>query len=219
MVDAPTWQALLAVEGLKHGEAKESCPVTPAPDDCVEAVQLFVTPPIWAMIEIQLWSSARPGEVCAIRTCDIHQQHPKIPKAVAGLCWIYIPPTHKTEHHGKERFVLLGPQAQRILEPWLRPDMPEACLFSPAEGRAWFQAKRRANRKTPMTPSQRGRTKEPNPERAPGNNPATSYRKGVCSASLPVFYATGLQTTLLSAVRPSRFQASLRWHTLRCFVG
>jgi hypothetical protein len=107
--------------------------------------------------------------VCSMRTCDIHQHHARIPKEVAGLCWIYIPDSHKTEDHGKDRTVLLGPQAQEILEPWLRPDAPEAFLFSPAEARAWFDARRRANRKTPMTPSQRKRTRKANPKRAPGD--------------------------------------------------
>jgi len=118
-------------------------------------------------------SSARPGDVCIMCTCDIHQHHPKIPKQLAGLCWVYIPYTHKTEHHGKERMVLLGPQAQKILEPWLRPDAPEAYLFSPAEARAWFDAKRRANRKTPVQRSRLHPTRKPNPQRAPG----THYRE------------------------------------------
>ena len=57
MVEAATWQALLAVEGLKRGEAEEGEPVKPVPDNDVEAIKPFVTPPIWAMIELQNWSS------------------------------------------------------------------------------------------------------------------------------------------------------------------
>ncbi|MDB5312942.1 MAG: serine/threonine protein kinase [Gemmataceae bacterium] len=50
--------------------------------------------------------------------------------------------------------VYLGPRAQTILRPFLRPDAPEKFLFSPAEAMAEFLAAERAARKTRLTPAQ-----------------------------------------------------------------
>jgi len=90
------------------------------------------------MIDRQLWSGCRPGEICVMPTIDINTQ---------GPIWEYRPHSHKTEHHDKERVVYLGPHAPQILKPWLKTDL-HAYVFSPAEGRAWYQAQRAVNRKT-----------------------------------------------------------------------
>jgi len=39
-----------------------------------------------------------------MRACDID---------LSGETWGYRPASHKTEHHGKERIIFLGPQARR----------------------------------------------------------------------------------------------------------
>jgi hypothetical protein len=85
----------------------------------------------------------------------------------SGRVWIYTPKSHKTEHHGRERRIHLGPAAQEILRPWLRPELT-AYLFSPREAMDELQIGRRKARRTPLTPSQRNRKREPRPERAPG---------------------------------------------------
>ena len=50
-----TWRALCAVEGLRFGEAVETSRVRPAPEEHISAVEPFVTPQIWAMVNLQLW--------------------------------------------------------------------------------------------------------------------------------------------------------------------
>jgi hypothetical protein len=75
-----------------------------------------------------------------MRPCDIDR---------SGAVWIYTPPTHKTQHHGKARTILLGPRAKRILAPFLKDRLPQANLFSPAEAMAELHARRSVNRKTP----------------------------------------------------------------------
>jgi len=85
----------------------------------------------------------RPGEVAQMRTCDVFADDPELPAAVRGLCWVYRPESHKTEHHGRRRLILLGPHAQAILQPWLRPAEPERYLFSPTEAREWWLANHR----------------------------------------------------------------------------
>lgn len=158
-----TWRALCSVEGLRFGEAVETRPVKPAPEEHIGAVEPFVTPQIWAMVNLQLWTGCRPGEACAIQTIDIKMQ---------GQVWEYRPHSHKTEHHNKERVIFLGPHAQGIIKPWLRSDL-HAYLFSPREARAWHQAERAKNRKTPKSSNGGDHTRKKNPKRAPGDRYAT----------------------------------------------
>jgi len=94
-----------------------------------------------------------------MRTIDVTMQ---------GKVWEYRPHTHKGEHHGKERVVYLGPHAQEVVRPWLKSDL-YGHLFSPREGRAWYQALRAKNRKTSISPSHRERKRKPKPKRAPGD--------------------------------------------------
>lgn len=160
MVPETVWRALCAVEGLRVGEACETEPVRPVSEEQISALQPFVTPQIWAMVNLQLWSGCRPGEACVMRTVDINMQN---------SIWEYRPHTHKGEHHGKERVVYLGPHAQEIIKPWLKADL-HAYVFSPAESRAWHQARRAANRKTPQPRRQRGPRRKSLPKRMPGNH-------------------------------------------------
>lgn len=71
------------------------------------------------------------------------------------------PESHKTEHHDKDRLVFIGPRAQEIVREYLTMDL-QAFLFSPRDAKAEFQAERRRNRRTPLTPSQRARKPNPN---------------------------------------------------------
>jgi integrase len=102
LVPETVWRALCAVEGLKVGEAPETSKVRSVPEDHIKAIEPHVTPQIWAMVNLQLWSGCRPGEACLIRTIDINTQ---------GPIWEYQPQSHKTEHHSKERvnYVQLPP--------------------------------------------------------------------------------------------------------------
>ena len=160
LVPVSVWRALCAVEGLRVGEAIETQPVRPVLEEHVAAIKPFVTPQIWAMINLQLWTGCRPGEACLLRAIDINMQ---------GKVWEYRPHSHKGEHHNRERIVFLGPHAQEVIKPWLRSDL-HAYLFSPREARDWYQAERARNRKTPMPPSQRNRKPKRNPRRVPGNH-------------------------------------------------
>jgi integrase len=117
------------------------------------------------MIQLQLATGMRPGEVIRMRGCDLN---------MAGKVWEYTPETHKTQHHGKRRVIYIGPRGQQIIREFLKADL-SAYLFSPADARTEFDATRTASRKTPITPSQASRTKLPNPRKKPGE------RYTVCS--------------------------------------
>src|SRR5262249_17769482 len=100
LVTASVYHGLKAVSGLRKGrsEARESEPVKPVPEAFVQAVRPHVARQVWAMIQLQLFTGMRPGEVCQMRTCDVN---------TAGKVWTYIPQSHKTEHHGKGREIYL----------------------------------------------------------------------------------------------------------------
>jgi site-specific recombinase XerD len=151
---------LLAVSGLRRGRAdvRESEPVKPVPDAFVDAIRPHVSRQVWAMIQLQRLSGMRPQEVCLIRTCDMD---------TSGPVWVFTPVRHKTEHHGRERRIYLGPAAQEILRPWLRPELT-AFVFSPREAMDERRTEQRRRRTTPLTPSQRGRRRKAKPKRPPG---------------------------------------------------
>ncbi len=151
MVPEAVWRALCVLEGLRRGEALDRPPIRPVPEAHTKAVEKHVTPQIWAMIQFQLWTGCRPGEVCNIRSMDITKRED---------VWEYRPASHKTEHHGKERVVFLGPQARQVIRLWLKTDLA-AYLFSPREARAWFHQQRAKNRKTPAPKRRRPRRANP----------------------------------------------------------
>jgi hypothetical protein len=69
------------------------------------------------------------------------------------------------------------------LTPWLRPDEPAAFLFSPRLAVEERNAKRRAGRRPPLTPSQRARKRKANPKRAAGAcYRSSSYAQAVARA-------------------------------------
>lgn len=174
IVPPECYHRLLCVGGLKLGrtDAKEGEPVRPVPGVFIEAVKPHVWSPIRAMIDLQLLTAMRPGEACIMQGCDLE---------TSGRVWIYRPQRHKSEHHGHKREIYLGPQAQEIIKPFLRPDL-QAFLFSPADARAEHFRKLRANRQSPVQPSQVCRQKK-EPKKLPGDRyTVTSYRRAIARA-------------------------------------
>lgn len=116
LVPSNVWHGLEAVEPLKYGrtDAKETQDVEPAPAAHIEKVRPVVSAPVRAMIDLQLLTGMRPGEVRIMRGCDLD---------MVGVSWRYRPEHHKTEHHGKERCIVLGPLAIEIVRPFLVHDL------------------------------------------------------------------------------------------------
>ena len=165
--------ALQAVAGLRAGrtKAKESAPVKPVPDAWVQAVKPHLSRQVWGMIELQILTGMRPGEVMAMRGCDL---------STSGKVWEYVPESHKTEHHGHRRVIFIGPKAQDALRPFLKTDTT-AYLFSPADALAEFHARRRHNRQTPLTLTARKQKAEP--LKRPGERYTVySYRRAIVNA-------------------------------------
>ncbi len=167
------YESCRSVTGLRWGRsaARESAPVKPVDLQHVEAVKPFLSRQLAAMVDLQLATGMRPGEVVIMRMTDIDTSTPD--------AWQYRPHTHKTQHHGRARVVFLGPRAQALLTPFLTSD-PERYLFSPADAEADRNAARRQGRRSPMTPSQAARTPHADPARPPGEHyERTSYARAI----------------------------------------
>jgi integrase len=169
------YQALAAVPGLKRGrsEAAEPVPVAPVANNVIDATLPHLPAVVADMIRFQRLTGCRPGEVCILRPCDVD---------LTGEVWAYRPESHKTQHHGRDRVIFLGPKAQEVLRPYLLREKTDYC-FIPAESERKRHARQRAERKTPMTPSQARRRPKRHPKRSPGNRYATeSYNRAITRA-------------------------------------
>ena len=143
LIPGSVLHALQAVPGLRKGrsDAPEPEAVKPVSMEHVEAVKPFVSRQVWAMIQLQLHTAARAGEICRMRPCDVNRE---------GKVWVYRPREHKTAHHGHERKIFIGPRGQEILAPFLLRD-PQAYCFSPAEAETERRKRLHEQRTTPMS--------------------------------------------------------------------
>ena len=166
MIPPSVFEGLRAVAGLKRGRssAKELPSVKPVSEDHVKAVIVRANRFIGAMLELQMLTGMRSGEMVIMRTADINR---------SGSVWTYRPTKHKTEHHGHDRIVYLGVKARAVIAPFLRMD-PTAYIFSPADAEAERLEARAAARRTPLSC---------------GNRPGTN-RKARRSRPLGLCYTT-----------------------------
>lgn len=159
LVPPSAYHGLQAVASLKkdRSAARETLPVGPAPEEHIAAVLPLLPRQLQAMVNLQLLTGMRPGEVRLMRACDLDTR---------DKVWTYTPVSHKTEHFGRSRVVVLGPRAQAIIQPFFKADV-SAYLFSPKDAEADRSKERRRKRHTPMTPSQAARKPKRNRRRAP----------------------------------------------------
>jgi integrase len=174
MISPTVHHGLQAVAGLRRGrcDVRESEPVRPVPEVFVDAIKPFVSRQVWALVELARLTGMRPGEACAMRSGDLDR---------SGPVWVYTPGSHKTEHHGRERRIYLGPQAQAVAREWLRADL-SAYLYQPREAEAERRAEQRRRRRSPVQQSQQNRRKR-RPAKAPGDRyTPDSLRQAVVNA-------------------------------------
>lgn len=76
-----------------------------------------VTPVVAGMMQVQLLTGMRSGELCRLRPCDIDR---------SGNIWIYQPKAvdqnqydHKTAYLGTKKIITIGPKAQKVLVKYL----------------------------------------------------------------------------------------------------
>src|SRR5262249_49494143 len=112
--------------------------------------------------------------------------------------WRYRPTQHKNQHRGKRREIAIGPVAQEILRPFLRPST-EAYLFSPAETVAEW-------RKGLTKDSQGARKRKSARTRLAGTYyKVTAYytaiRRGCIRAGVPIFGPHRLRHSRATEIR------------------
>ena len=84
LVPPSVYHGLQAVAGLKRGRsgARESEPVRPIAEVWVRRTMEFLPPTVAAMVELQMLTGMRPGELCVVRPLDVDRR---------GKVWLYTP--------------------------------------------------------------------------------------------------------------------------------
>jgi integrase len=181
LVPPSVHQALATVEPLRRGRtrAREPKRVTPVAVEFVEAVKPHMSRQVRAVVDLQLLTGARPGELLRLRPADIEMD---------GDVWRYRLDDHKTAHAGRERTIYLGPRAQEVIRPFLAGRPLRSPLFSPAEAEAERRAAAHAARRTPMSCGNR-----------PGTNRVDAPRKQAGDAFTPASYARAIDAACQKA--------------------
>lgn len=203
LIPPSVFEAIRDVPWLRVGEtrARETTPVRPISDAIVEATIPFMPPTVADMIRLQRLTGMRPAEVCAMTTRALD---------TSGKAWHYKPAHHKTEIHGKERVIDLGPRAQEIVGRYLQPELDRP-LFSPRQAEDERRAIKRAKRKTRVQPSQMNRRKR-NRDGAPGDRyDSASYRRAVANACDLAFPHPEIAKVRASRRTPDQLAELRRW--------
>ncbi|MEM6256838.1 MAG: tyrosine-type recombinase/integrase [Planctomycetota bacterium] len=170
-------QALSTVAGMRYGQGgmRETTRVQPVEQEQINAVKPFVSRQVWTLIQLQLLTAARPGELLPLRPIDLD---------MSGDIWVHTPESHKTAHHGHSRRILFGERAQEILRPWLADRAIDKPLFSPAEAEAERREQLHAERATPISCGNRpGSNRVKKPKRQAGDQYTTSsYGRAIAVA-------------------------------------
>lgn len=121
LVEPATLQKLEAVSGLLAGrtDAPDHPSRKPVPQEQIDAVRAVLPQRHRDLIDLQLLTGARSGELLKLTTEMIDRR---------AAIWSAKITDHKTVHHGKERVLYFGPQAQLILSRYISAD-PTQRLF------------------------------------------------------------------------------------------
>jgi integrase len=193
---------LKTVAALRRGQsaASENDPVQPVPMKVVDATKPHLNRQVRALVELQLLTGARGGELLKLRPIDIQ-------KDSGGKVWTIRPLDHKTAHHGHDRTLFLGPKAQLIIQPFLTGRPPEDYLFSPAEAERERREAASRKRKSPLARGHRpGTNRRVNPKRKPGDYyTSAAYRHAIeCAcikAGVPRWHPHQLRHTAGTLIR------------------
>lgn len=88
----------------KARETKKRKPVRPS---VVRATLPYLTPEMADLIWFMRLTGCRPSEAARMKLNRIRDRDRRV--------WRYVPRKHKTAHHGKQRHIAIGPQAQAII--------------------------------------------------------------------------------------------------------
>lgn len=135
---AAAWHALQAVAPPARGQGRESRVVPAADPAHVEATLPYLSAPAAGMVRLQRLTGMRPSELFRLTPGQVHRSGVvAVPGAGAvdldalGV-WLYLPDTHKTERHGRAKWVVLNNAAQAVLAPFLLRPPGQRC-FDPRD--------------------------------------------------------------------------------------
>lgn len=105
LVSPEVLASLAVLRSLQEGRttAHETDAVTAVSEEHFRAVLPYLRTPVRAMVELQWWTGARPGEVREFKLAYLNRTDEPV--------WLYAPPQHKTRHRAKERWLGIGPKS------------------------------------------------------------------------------------------------------------
>lgn len=115
-------------------EAHDNAPREALEVKAINAVKKLVRPLVADLIDLQLHTGARSGELVALTPSTINR---------SGKTWKSVLADHKTVHHGARRAVHFGPKAKVIIEKRMAETKPGGKLF-PITRTAYCRAVTRA---------------------------------------------------------------------------
>ena len=228
LIDAGIYHALQTLPPLKRGRSKavDHEPVKPVPREMVDAIKPYVSKQVAALIDLQVLTGARPGELLRLRACDIDTS------SRSGV-WTYRPKEHKNAYREKDRALYFGPRAQEVLSGFMSERSLDAYLFSPSDAEDERRAKLTASRRTYLSCGNTvGSVVIDDPAHLPGDHYTTaSYRRAIeraCDLAFPApaplcrrelasgrFEGEGALLARLSPEQRSQLEAwrrAHRWH-------
>jgi integrase len=125
---------LVQALGANHPDVRKKEPIRAVTLETVDATCKRLPSPLREMVRIQWWTGMRPGEALSLRPCDLN---------TTDDVWVYRPAHHKTSWRGKERFIVIGPEAKSILKPLL-PAKTDARVFPVITGQSYRRSLREA---------------------------------------------------------------------------
>lgn len=195
MIPVTVYQALETVEPLRRGrsDARDAQPIRPVSPADIEAVRPHASAVVWDMVQVQLLSAARPGEICSLRVGDIVRTN--------GV-WSAEISDHKNAWRGLARTLRFGPQAQVVLAPYLDGREPVEYVFTPTESVKRRAALARGHRRPDQTANPR-RTER----RLRDRYDVSAYRRAVAraceKAGVSIWHPHQLRHTAATLVRAS----------------
>ena len=115
MIDVAVLTRLQSVAPLLAGrtEAHDNAPRHAVDQDKIDTVRELVRPLVKDLIDLQLLTGARSGELLKLTTAMIDR---------SGNVWNAVLADHKCVHHGQRRILHFGPQAKLLLTKYLSAD-------------------------------------------------------------------------------------------------